>query len=85
MPSLSATSLNVRGMGGEPGFASPLQAARKRSIKDNLGVLMIQEHNMNPHKHQNFVDVAKLKGYTLIISYGKAVTTKSPYGAVRSY
>ena len=80
MPSLSATSLNVRGMGGEPGFASLLQAARKRSIKDNLGVLMIQEHNVNPHKHQNFVDVAKLKGYTLIISYGKADDEESLRG-----
>ena len=67
-------------MGGEPGFASLLQAARKRSIKDNLGVLMIQEHNMSPHKHQNFVDIAKLKGYTLIISYGKADDEESLRG-----
>ena len=81
MPSLRATSLNVRGVGGEPGFASLLGTAKttRKKLRD---VLLIQEHNLNPEKHQKYVDIAKLKGFTLVISYGRADDEESRRGGV---
>ena len=81
MPSLRATSLNVRGVGGEHGFASLLGTA-KITRKKQRDILMIQEHNLNPVKHQNYVDTAKLKGFTLVISYGRADDEESRRGGV---
>jgi exonuclease III len=82
MPSVGLTTLNARGIEGIKGLKELCRIMQFRKKKWKLAILCIQEHNVHPSKHSEAVDTAKMMGFTLTITYGRADATDSNRGGV---
>ena len=82
MPSLNMATLNVQGMGGERGFDSFLNTIQQRKRELKLGVFQVQEHNLPRERKQDQIDAAKARGFTLVVTYGRADDPDSTRGGV---
>ena len=73
---------NVRGMGGKVGYARFLAMFQRRKKPENISVFCVQEHMLSEDLHDEWTNKAKIAGFTLIISYGKADAEASKKGGV---
>ena len=82
MTKTAILTYNVRGMGGEPGFLKFLVMLQTRKKKEKLGAICVQEHLLPEDNHQKWLEIAKIKGFSLIITYGRANDEESRKGGV---
>jgi len=72
MPRLALVTLNVRGLGDTKGFAKLLQLLQRLKKKHEIGVMCIQEHNLNPNRDEDIQTMSKIAGFTAVTTYGRA-------------
>ena len=82
MTKLKIITYNIRGMGLKPGFTRFLSMFQRRKKKENIAAFFVQEHMLPECKHDDWVQQAKIAGFTLLISYGKADNEDSRKGGV---
>ena len=82
MTKTALLTYNVRGMGGKPGFLKFLIMLQTRKNKEKLGAICVQEHLLPEEKHKEWLEIAKIKGFTLTITYGRANNEESRKGGV---
>jgi len=82
MPRLTLVSLNVRGLGDTKGFAKLLQLLQRLKKKHEIGVMCIQEHNLNPNRDEDIRTMSKIAGFTAVTTYGRADDPDSQRGGV---
>ena len=68
MPSITMMTLNAQGTNGELGLRSLLGCFQKNKKKMQLGVVLIQEHNLARARANTYKELAKAMGFTLEIS-----------------
>jgi len=69
-------------MGGKAGYARFLAMFQRRKKPENISVFCVQEHMLSEDLHDEWTNKAKIAGFTLIISYGKADDETSKKGGV---
>ena len=82
MTKLKIITYNIRGMGLKPGFTRFLSMFQRRKKRENIAAFFVQEHMLPECKHDDWVQQAKIAGFTLLISYGKADNEDSRKGGV---
>ena len=82
MPRLALVTLNVRGLGHKKGFAKLLQVLQRRKNKEHIGAMAVQEHNLPPTIKEDLETSAKIAGFTLTITFGRADAPDSERGGV---
>ena len=69
-------------MGLKPGFTRFLSMFQRRKKKEHIAAFYVQEHMLPESKDADWVQQAKIAGFTLLISYGKADDEESKKGGV---
>ena len=82
MPRLALVTHNVRGIEGIKGIRKAMSFFQMRKKKDNIGAMCFQEHNLEPDTESEIIKIAKIAGFTAIVSYGKADDHGSRRGGV---
>ena len=80
MPKVKLLTWNVRGLQGTKGLKKLLVAFQERKRKQKYGAVLLQEHKLEKAKHEDYVKLAKAKGFTLHASYGTIDDTESRAG-----
>ena len=82
MPSITAMTLNARGVAGAHTLRDLLVKFAEWAKSHGLAIICLQEHNLDPSNFADHRRLAKAMGFTLEIVHGRADDVHSQRGGV---
>ena len=82
MPSITAMTLNARGVAGAHNLRDLLVKFAEWAKSHGLAIICLQEHNLDPSNFADHRRLAKAMGFTLEIVHGRADDVHSQRGGV---